>query len=160
MNIEILLNNISGLVWGPITLLFLLGVGVYLMFGLKGFPLLNLNLGIKYLFKKSDSKDTGDISSFESLMTALSATVGTGNIAGVATAIFIGGPGAIFWMWITALFGMATKYSEAVLAVTYREKDKNFLFLKLSISDSSTFLLIYPKSFLLPYPNFKIVRNK
>ena len=123
MNIEILLNNISGLVWGPITLLFLLGVGVYLMFGLKGFPLLNLNLGIKYLFKKSDSKDTGDISSFESLMTALSATVGTGNIAGVATAIFIGGPGAIFWMWITALFGMATKYAEAFLAIHYREKN-------------------------------------
>ena len=93
------------------------------MFGLKGFPLLNLNLGIKYLFKKSDSKDTGDISSFESLMTALSATVGTGNIAGVATAIFIGGPGAIFWMWITALFGMATKYAEAFLAIHYREKN-------------------------------------
>jgi len=78
------------------------------------------------LFKKPSKNDDGDISSFESLMTALSATVGTGNIAGVATAIFLGGPGAIFWMWVTALFGMATKYAEAFLAIYYRERnDKN-----------------------------------
>lgn len=123
MNIENILNQISSHVWGPITLSLLLGVGIYLMFLLKGFPLLKINIGLQSLFKKSDNKNDGDISPFESLMTALSGTVGTGNIAGVATAIFLGGPGAIFWMWVTALFGMATKYGEAFLAVHYREKN-------------------------------------
>ena len=99
------------------------------MIGLKAYPLRNLNKGLEYLFKKSTLSNKrkrrtgGDISSFESLMTALSATVGTGNIAGVATAIFLGGPGAIFWMWLTALVGMATKYAEAFLAIVYREKN-------------------------------------
>jgi len=123
MNLENILNSISGFIWGPITLFFLLGVGIYLMIGLHAYPIKNLKHGFKALFKKSDDKDDGDISSFESLMTALSATVGTGNIAGVATAIFLGGPGAIFWMWITALFGMATKYAEAFLAIYFREKN-------------------------------------
>ena len=123
MTLENILNQISGFIWGPLTLIFLLGVGVYLMLGLKGFPLKDLGYGFKSLFKKSKKDDLGDISPFESLMTALSATVGTGNIAGVATAIFLGGPGAIFWMWITALFGMATKYAEAFLAVYFREKN-------------------------------------
>ncbi len=124
--IEQILNFVSALIWGPFTLVLLLGVGIYLMFGLKVFPILNIKHGIKCLFKKSSKDDDGDISSFESLMTALSATVGTGNIAGVATAIFLGGPGAIFWMWVTALFGMATKYAEAFLAIYYRERnDKN-----------------------------------
>jgi len=123
MTIESILNQISGFIWGPLTLIFLLGVGVYLMLGLKGFPLKDLGYGFKSLFKKSKKDDLGDISPFESLMTALSATVGTGNIAGVATAIFLGGPGAIFWMWITALFGMATKYAEAFLAIYFREKN-------------------------------------
>jgi len=123
MNLENILNSISGFIWGPITLFFLLGVGIYLMIGLHAYPIKNLKHGFKVLFKKSDDKDDGDISSFESLMTALSATVGTGNIAGVATAIFLGGPGAIFWMWITALFGMATKYAEAFLAIYFREKN-------------------------------------
>ena len=117
------LNIISGIVWGPITLILLLVVGIYLTFGLKGFPFFNLGYGFKSLFKKSKTEDDGEISSFDSLMTALSATVGTGNIAGVATAIFLGGPGAIFWMWVTALFGMATKYAEAFLAIKYREKN-------------------------------------
>jgi AGCS family alanine or glycine:cation symporter len=121
--LENILNSISSFIWGPITLFFLLGVGVYLMIGLQAYPIKNLKHGFKVLFKKSDDKDDGDISSFESLMTALSATVGTGNIAGVATAIFLGGPGAIFWMWITALFGMATKYAEAFLAIYFREKN-------------------------------------
>ena len=123
MMLENILNSISSFIWGPITLFFLLGVGVYLMIGLQAYPIKNLKHGFKVLFKKSDDKDDGDISSFESLMTALSATVGTGNIAGVATAIFLGGPGAIFWMWITALFGMATKYAEAFLAIYFREKN-------------------------------------
>ena len=124
--IEQILNFVSALIWGPFTLVLLLGVGIYLMFGLKVFPILNIKHGIKCLFKKSSKDDDGDISSFESLMTALSATVGTGNIAGVATAIFLGGPGAIFWMWVTALFGMATKYAEAFMAIYYRERnDKN-----------------------------------
>jgi len=123
MMLENILNSISSFIWGPITLFFLLGVGIYLMIGLHAYPIKNLKHGFKVLFKKSDDKDDGDISSFESLMTALSATVGTGNIAGVATAIFLGGPGAIFWMWITALFGMATKYAEAFLAIYFREKN-------------------------------------
>ena len=78
---------------------------------------------LNYFFSGQADKDQGEISPFQALMTALSATIGTGNIAGVATAIFLGGPGAIFWMWVTALFGMATKYGEAVLAVKYRETD-------------------------------------
>ena len=94
------------------------------MYGLSAYPLSNVGYALRSLFKKED-KESGDISSFESLMTALSATVGTGNIAGVATAIFLGGPGAIFWMWITAIFGMATKYAEAFLAIKYREKNQN-----------------------------------
>ena len=94
------------------------------MYGLSAYPLTNVGYALRSLFKKED-KESGDISSFESLMTALSATVGTGNIAGVATAIFLGGPGAIFWMWVTAIFGMATKYAEAFLAIKYREKNQN-----------------------------------
>ena len=125
MNLSNLLNEISSLVWGPITLTLLLGVGVYLTFGLKAFPITNIAYGFKSLFIKEGKATDGDISSFQSLMTALSATVGTGNIAGVATAIFLGGPGAIFWMWITALFGMATKYAEAFLAIYFRERNSN-----------------------------------
>ncbi|MDH3609713.1 MAG: sodium:alanine symporter family protein [Gammaproteobacteria bacterium] len=109
--------------WGPIMLALLLGVGIYLTIGLKLMPWRKIGYGFKLLFSGQADKDQGDISPFQALMTALSATIGTGNIAGVATAIFLGGPGAIFWMWITALFGMATKYGEAVLAVKYREVD-------------------------------------
>ncbi|MAQ73481.1 MAG: sodium:alanine symporter family protein [Gammaproteobacteria bacterium] len=123
MDFSILLDTVSGIVWGPITLSLLLGVGIYLTFGLKAFPITNMAYGFRSLFKKDGEQSDGDISSFQSLMTALSATVGTGNIAGVATAIFLGGPGAIFWMWITALFGMATKYCEAFLAIYFRERN-------------------------------------
>ena len=123
MDLSTLLNTVSGIVWGPITLSLLLGSGIYLTFGLKAFPITNVAYGFKSLFKKDGKQDDGDISSAQSLMTALSATVGTGNIAGVATAIFLGGPGAIFWMWITALFGMATKYCEAFLAIYFRERN-------------------------------------
>lgn len=118
-----LLNSLSSFIWGPIMLALLLGVGVYLTLGLKLMPWRKIGHGFKLLFSKQADKSQGDISPFQALMTALSATIGTGNIAGVATAIFLGGPGAIFWMWVTALFGMATKYGEAVLAVKYREVD-------------------------------------
>lgn len=117
------LNTLSGFIWGPFTLVLLLGVGIYLSLGLKLMPWRQLSNAFKHLITGRSSQGDGDIPPFQALMTAMSATVGTGNIAGVATAIFIGGPGAIFWMWITALFGMATKYAEAVLAVKYRETD-------------------------------------
>ena len=118
-----ILDQLSSFIWGPIMLTLLLGVGIYLSIGLKFMPWRNIGHGFKLLLSGQAEKDQGDISPFQALMTALSATIGTGNIAGVATAIFLGGPGAIFWMWVTALFGMATKYGEAVLAVKYREID-------------------------------------
>jgi AGCS family alanine or glycine:cation symporter len=123
-SLEELLGGISGFVWGPFMLALLLGVGIYLTVGLRFLPWRRIGSGFRLLWRGRRSDAEGDITPFQALMTALSATVGTGNIAGVATAIFIGGPGAIFWMWITALFGMATKYSEAVLAVHYRETDE------------------------------------
>lgn len=121
--IEDLLNQLSGIVWGPVMLVFLLGIGVFLTIGLKALTWVQTPRAFIMLWQSRNSSQEGDISPFQALMTALSATIGTGNIAGVATAIFLGGPGAIFWMWVTALFGMATKYAEAVLAVKYREKD-------------------------------------
>ena len=103
----------------------LVGTGVYLTVRLKGVQFHGLLHALYLAFIVRREKDAeGDISHFQALMTALAATVGTGNIAGVATAIFSGGPGALFWMWITGLFGMATKYGEAVLAVKYRTKDE------------------------------------
>ncbi len=123
--ISTLLNNASSFAWGPVMLAFLLGTGVYLTLGLKAIPWRKLVAGFKTLLSsRKEETLEGDITGFQALMTALSATVGTGNIAGVATAITLGGPGAIFWMWVTALFGMATKYAEAVLAVKYRETDE------------------------------------
>ncbi len=121
---ETILKDLSALIWGPVTLVLLLGIGIYLTLGLKLFTWRETIPAIKMLWQGRTSKKQGDITPFQALMTALSATIGTGNIAGVATAIFLGGPGAIFWMWITALFGMATKYGEAVLAVEYREIDE------------------------------------
>ena len=123
-----LIGEINGIVWGPLMLVLILGVGLFLMLGLRLMPILKLGTGFKLLFEgrsaKKGEENEGEISPFQALMTALSATVGTGNIAGVATAVFLGGPGALFWMWCTALVGMATKYSEAVLAVKYREVDE------------------------------------
>ncbi|MBT3504388.1 MAG: sodium:alanine symporter family protein [Piscirickettsiaceae bacterium] len=117
---------LNGIVWGPAMLVLILGTGLYLMLGLKLMPIFKLAYGSKMLWKGRESdSNQGDISAFNALMTSLSATIGTGNIAGVATAIFLGGPGAMFWMWMTALVGMATKYAEAVLAVHYRETDAN-----------------------------------
>ncbi len=119
-----LLNTLSLFIWGPFTLVLILGVGTYLTLGLKLIPWRKtIPYAFSLLFKGRKGEGEGEISPFQALMTAMSATIGTGNIAGVAAAIFIGGPGAIFWMWITALVGMATKYGEAVLAVKYRETD-------------------------------------
>ena len=119
-----ILNYVSGFIWGPFTLILILGTGVFLSLGLKGFTLTYIAVAFKQLFSKEEDSSSGEISSFQSLTTALSATVGTGNIAGVATAIFVGGPGAIFWMWVSAVFGMATKFAEAFLAIKYREKNE------------------------------------
>ncbi len=119
--------QLNGIVWGIPMLVLILGTGLYLMLGLRLLPLRKLGLGFATLWRgRTPAPDgKGDISPFNALMTALSATVGTGNIAGVATAIALGGPGAVFWMWCTALVGMATKYAEAVCAVQYREVDAN-----------------------------------
>ena len=119
-----ILNYVSGFIWGPFTLILILGTGIFLSLGLKGFTLTYIAVAFKQLFSKEEESSSGEISSFQSLTTALSATVGTGNIAGVATAIFVGGPGAIFWMWVSAIFGMATKFAEAFLAIKYREKNE------------------------------------
>jgi len=120
-----LVNGLNGFVWGPPMLVLILGTGFILMVMLKFMPLRRLGTGFVYMWRGREKGDasTGEISPFQALMTCLAATVGTGNIAGVATAIFLGGPGALFWMWCTALVGMATKYCEVVLAVHYREKD-------------------------------------
>ncbi|MCF6765129.1 amino acid carrier protein [Thiotrichales bacterium 19S3-7] len=117
------LELINAYVCGPYMIVLILGSGLFLTLGLGFLPFRKLRYAFKLLFSKS-SDTHGDIQPFQALMTALSATVGTGNIAGVATAIAIGGPGAIFWMWMAALVGMATKYSEALLAVKYREVDE------------------------------------
>ncbi len=122
--LEELLTQLSSLVWGPVMLAFLLGVGVFLTVGLKLFPWRYTGKAFILLWNTRKNNQKGEISPFQALMTSLSATIGTGNIAGVATAIALGGPGAVFWMWMTALFGMATKYAEAVLAVKYREIDE------------------------------------
>lgn len=121
-----LLDTLSGIIWGPVMLILLVGTGLYLTIGLRLMPLQKLGHGFRMLWQgRQKTDEEGDISPFNALMTALSATVGTGNIAGVATAIALGGPGAVFWMWITALVGMASKYAEAVLAVRYREVDEH-----------------------------------
>ncbi len=125
--IENFIGTVNGLVWGPPMLVMILGVGLFLSLGLKLMPILKLGAGFRLMWKgrsASGAESDGEIPPFQALMTALSATVGTGNIAGVATAVFLGGPGALFWMWLTALVGMATKYSEAVLAVRFREVDE------------------------------------
>jgi len=119
-----LISTINGFIWGPVMLVLILGTGLYLMIGLGAMPLRRLGYGFHQLFAGRTGSGAGDISPFNALMTSLSATIGTGNIVGVATAVSIGGPGAMFWMWCTALVGMATKYSEAVLAVEFRETDE------------------------------------
>lgn len=122
--IKELIGDLNGLVWGPPMLILILGAGFFLMVGLRAMPLMRLGYGFRMLWAGRKQQGEGDITPFNALMTSLSATIGTGNIAGVGTAIAIGGPGALFWMWCTALVGMATKYAEAVLAVKYREVDE------------------------------------
>ncbi|HAZ79811.1 MAG TPA: sodium:alanine symporter family protein, partial [Porticoccaceae bacterium] len=118
---EQLVDQVNSFVWGPVMLILLLGTGIYLSVGLKGMTISHIPYAFKQLFKGRKGSGEGEISPFNALMTALSSTVGTGNIAGVATAIALGGPGALFWMWCTALLGLATKFAEAVLAVNFRE---------------------------------------
>lgn len=120
------LGEVSSFVWGPPLLILLVGTGIYLTIRLGLLQVRMLPYALKLVFTKNQDKDSvGDISHFQALSTALAATVGTGNIVGVATAVILGGPGAVFWMWFSAFFGMATKYGEAVLAVKYRITDAN-----------------------------------
>ena len=118
-----LITWINGWAWGPPMLALLLGTGLYLSLGLRFMTVRKIPVALRLLLQGRQGRGEGDISPFSALMTSLSATIGTGNIAGVATAVALGGPGALFWMWITALLGMATKYAEAVCAVRFREQD-------------------------------------
>tara|TARA_R110001592_G_scaffold38609_1_gene127198 strand:+ start:33932 stop:35257 length:1326 start_codon:yes stop_codon:yes gene_type:complete len=122
--VEQLIITVNAWAWGPAMLVLLLGTGLYLSLGLRFLTLRKIPVAVRLFIHGRTGKGDGDISPIGALMTSLSATIGTGNIAGVATAVALGGPGALFWMWITALLGMATKYAEAVLAVRFREQDK------------------------------------
>lgn len=117
-----IVNKVNNFVWGPVMLVFLVGTGIFLTLRLRFLPWRNLGSSLKKLFSKESRKKDGegDISPFSALMTALAATVGTGNIVGVATAMVLGGPGALVWMWISAAFGISTKYAECALAGKYR----------------------------------------
>ena len=124
--IEDFIQWFNGIVWGVPMLALLLLTGLFLTFGLRGMSIKRIPYGFRQVFKKrTGNEEEGDVSPFAALMTALSSTIGTGNIAGVAAAIAIGGPGAVCWMWVTAVVGTATKFSEGVLAVRYREIDAN-----------------------------------
>ena len=114
-----IITKIDNFVWGIPTIVLILATGILLTIRLRGVQFTKIGRGFKSMFKRSDGK--GEVSSFQALCTALSATIGTGNIVGVATAIAGGGPGALFWMWLAALVGTATKYTECMLAVKYRE---------------------------------------
>ncbi len=114
-----ILVAIDDIVWGPLLIVLILLAGIFLTIRLRGLQIRHLGKALKYMVK-NETDGIGEITSFGAFCTALSATIGTGNIVGVATAIVAGGPGALFWMWIAALFGMATKYSEGLLAVKYR----------------------------------------
>ena len=124
--LQSLFKVLSDFVWGPPMLMLLVGTGIYLTLRLVFLQIRLLPLAFKQVFGKHERAKSakGDISQFGALMTALAATIGTGNIAGVATACALGGPGAVFWMWLTALFGMATKYAEGVLAVKFRVQNE------------------------------------
>lgn len=121
-------STINGFVWGPPMLFLLVGTGVYLTIGTNFFSILKLGYVLKNTLLKIFSKEQageGEITPFQAVATALAATVGTGNIAGVATAIALGGPGAVFWMWVSAVFGMTTKFGEVVLSIKYRERTED-----------------------------------
>lgn len=119
-----ILNKIDSFLWGAPLIVLLIGTGIYLTLRLGFLQVFKLPLALKLIFK-AENKGKGEVSSFKSLCVALAATVGTGNIVGVATAVKMGGPGALFWMWVAAFFGMATKYAEGLLAIKYRSVDKN-----------------------------------
>jgi AGCS family alanine or glycine:cation symporter len=119
-----IVGMVDDFVWGPIMLILLVGTGIFLTLRLKFLPQRNLGYALHSVLSKEareKNKGTGDVSPFSALMTALAATIGTGNIVGVATAMFAGGPGALVWMWISAFFGLTTKFSECMLAIKYRE---------------------------------------
>lgn len=121
-----ILTAVRDFIWGPPLIILLVGTGIFLTIRLRGLQIRGLfrSLYLAFVKRKEDDEQEGDISHFQALMTALAATVGTGNIVGVSLAITTGGPGALFWLWVTGIFGMATKYSEAVLAIKYREVDE------------------------------------
>ncbi len=125
MDIEAFIGWVNAQVWGIPMLSLLLLTGLYLTIGLRFMSIIRIPYAFGQLFRKRSGSAEGDVSPFGALMTALSSTIGTGNIGGVAAAIAIGGPGAVFWMWMTAVLGTATKYSEGVLAVKFRETDAN-----------------------------------
>ena len=115
-----MLKAIDDFVWGVPLIVLILAVGIFLTIRLRGLQITKLPLAIKNMVANEKNGEHGEVSSFGALCTALSATIGTGNIVGVATALVAGGPGALFWMWIAALLGTATKYSECLLAIKYR----------------------------------------
>jgi AGCS family alanine or glycine:cation symporter len=118
-------SAVNGIVWGPLIIILIIGTGTYLSFMTGFFSITKLGYILKNTLLKmfaKDDKGEGEVTAFQAVATALAATVGTGNIAGVATAIALGGPGAVFWMWLAAIMGMTTKFAEVVLAVNYREK--------------------------------------
>mgnify|MGYP000467753209 FL=1 len=117
-----LLETIQTFVWGPPTLVLLMGTGLYFTYKLRGIQICKFPRALKSIFEKEEG--AGDVSPFATLCTTLAADIGTGSIVGVATALRIGGPGAMFWMWVSALLGMTTKYAEALLAVKFRVKDE------------------------------------
>ena len=127
MTFEEMIHNIDDIVWGPITLLFLMGTGIYLTIRTGFLPWKNLPYALKITLSKEarSAKAEGDVSSFSALTTTLAATIGTGNIVGVATAMVAGGPGALIWMLISACFGMSTMFAECMLSVKYREMNEN-----------------------------------
>ena len=118
------LSMVDDLVWGLPLIILILATGFFLTLRLKGLQIKRLPLAIRYMFSSDEEDGNGEVSSFAALCTALSATIGTGNIVGVATAIVSGGPGALFWMWMAAIVGTATKYAECLLAVKYRVVEK------------------------------------
>ena len=115
-----MLKMIDDLVWGLPLIVLILAVGVFLTIRLRGIQISKLPLAIKHIIANEKDGQDGEVSSFGALCMALSATIGTGNIVGVATALVAGGPGALFWMWVAAFFGTATKYAECLLAIKYR----------------------------------------
>ena len=119
-----IVTKVDDFVWGPVMLILLVGTGIFLTIRTKFLPWRNLGYALKSTLSKearTKSRGEGDVSPFSALTTALAATIGTGNIVGVATAMVSGGPGALVWMWISAAFGITSKFSECMLAIKYRE---------------------------------------